>query len=224
MLDPRDDPEIAVIHADDAFVVVAKRPGLPSQPDQSGDPSALTLAEERVGSRLWPVHRIDRPASGLLMFACSTGMAGTLSRMLQSGAIERCYWAIVAGEVSPDQGNLVDRLDHDRRLNRTHVRQRGRQATLRYSVRARGDRYTLVEVVLETGRHHQIRAQFAHAGWPVRGDVKYGATRTLPGGGISLHAVRLSFRDPRTAQRLTFIAPPPSEPLWVALVRAASGR
>jgi 23S rRNA pseudouridine1911/1915/1917 synthase len=211
------EPDLSIIHANDSFVVVSKRAGLPSQPDPTGDPSALTLAERQIGSPLWPVHRIDRPASGLLVFARSAGMAGTLSSILQSGRIDRRYWAVVPGTVAPDQGVLIDRLYHDRRLNKSFIRQEGSLATLRYAVRARGERYALLEIVLETGRHHQIRAQLAHAGWPVRGDVKYGARRTLRAGGICLHAVRLTFPHPVTDDQQTFVAPPPPDPLWDAL-------
>ncbi len=208
---------VEIIHADETLVVVAKAPGTPTQPDQTGDSSVLTLVQELIGSRLWPVHRIDRPASGIVLCARTTAAAAELSAQLASGRMERRYWALVAATDLPDSGELADRLVHDRRLNKSFVRTEGKQSALHYWVRGRGERYSLLEIALRTGRHHQVRAQLAHQGWPVRGDVKYGARRTLPGGGICLHAVRISLTHPVTGERLTFTTRPPSDPLWDAL-------
>lgn len=208
---------VEIIHADEVLVVVRKAPGIPTQPDQTGDPSVLTLAEELLGSPLRPVHRIDRPASGIVLCARTTVAAAELSAQLASGMMERRYWALVPATELPDSGELVGRLVHDRRVNKSFVRTEGKESALRYWVRSRGERYSLLEIDLKTGRHHQVRAQLAYEGWPVRGDVKYGARRTLPGGGICLHAVRISLTHPVTGERLTFTARPPSDPLWDAL-------
>ncbi len=210
---------VDLIHADESLVVVRKASGVPSAPDPTGAPSALSLAQALLGSPLLPVHRIDRPASGIVLFARTSAAAAALSAQLAAGRIDRRYWALVAGTQTPDSGVLSSRLVHDRRLNRSFVRDDGKDSTLSYGVRARGDRYTLLEIVLHTGRHHQIRAQLSHAGWPVRGDVKYGAKRTLAGGGICLHAVRVSLVHPVTGDGLTFTARPPSDPLWDALTK-----
>ncbi len=208
---------VDIIHADAVLAVVCKAPGVPAQPDRTGDPSALALAEARLGSTLWPVHRIDRPASGIVLYARTSEAAADLSTQLASGGIERRYWTLAAATRLPDSGELTGRIVHDRRMNKSFVRTEGKESALHYRVRGRGERYTLLEITLKTGRHHQIRAQLAHEGWPVRGDVKYGARRTLPGGGICLHAVLISLTHPLTGERLTWTARPPSDPLWDAL-------
>lgn len=208
---------VEIVSSDAHVVVIRKAAGVPSQPDPSGDPSALELAGSSLGLRLHPIHRIDRPASGLLIAAPSSDTAAHLSRMLRERAIERRYWAIVEGIVSEDGGRLEHRLRTNRRTNRSCVDPAGSHAALTWQVRSRGDRYTLVEVELETGRHHQIRAQLAAAIAPVRGDLKYGARRSLPGGGVALHAVALRFAHPADGRFLTFVARPPDDALWRAL-------
>lgn len=208
---------VEIVWNDDHLVVIRKDPGVPSQPDPSGDPSALELAASTLGVRLHPVHRIDRPAGGLLLAAASSEAAATLSRMLRDGSVERRYWAIVEGVVAEEGGRLEHALRTNRRTNRSYVDPRGRRAILTWRARCRGDRYTLVEVALETGRHHQIRAQLAAAIAPIRGDLKYGARRSLAGGGIALHAVGLRLAHPAHGEPRTFVAPVPDDPLWNAL-------
>ena len=206
-----------VIYHDDEFAVVCKALGIPSQPDKSGDPSALSIAEEILGRRLLPVHRIDRPASGLLILACGRRAAERLSAMLREGAMERRYWAIVEGLPENDGGEMEGSISFDRHRNRSTIDSGGKPARLRYAVRTRGERYSLLEILLQTGRHHQIRVQLSAASWPVRGDLKYGARRSLPGGGIALHAVSLRFAHPATGAECRFSARPPADRLWDAL-------
>ena len=208
---------VRIIHCDASLVVVAKQPGVPSQPDRSGDLSALAVAEQAAGTALHPIHRIDRPASGLLVFGADRAAAGLLTRMLREGSMRRRYWAVVSGVVEPESGTLEDRLLRNGRTNKSYVNARGKPSRLTFTVKARGDRYTLLEVELQTGRHHQVRAQLAHRGWPIRGDLKYGARRSLPGGGIMLHAAMLDLPHPQTGTPLSFFAPPPDDPLWNAL-------
>ncbi|HKJ85941.1 MAG TPA: RluA family pseudouridine synthase [Spirochaetia bacterium] len=210
------DSGIEILYSDAAVIVMTKATGLPSQPDTSGEESALSLAEAALGT-VYPVHRIDRPASGLLLLAPHSHAAARLSTMMQSGAIERRYWAIVEGTSLPEEGELTGRIAFDRRRNKSFMAANGKPARLRYTVRTRGERYTLLEVVLDTGRHHQIRVQLADAGSPIRGDLKYGARRSQPGGGIALHAVALRFPHPLSGEMLSFFAPPPAGSLWDAL-------
>lgn len=212
---------IEIVYSDEQIVVVSKPPGLPSQPDPTGDDDALTLAARVIGvpsshRTLHPVHRIDRPASGLLLFARSSVSAARMTSLLGEGAIVRQYWAVVEGILESDHGTLTHRLVHDRRRNRSIVGSTGKGASLSYRRRTVGERYSLVEVTLATGRHHQIRAQLAAVGHPVRGDLKYGALRSLRGGGIMLHAVRLRIERYRHGP-LELTAPPPDLPLWHAL-------
>ncbi|MFW5716348.1 MAG: RluA family pseudouridine synthase [Spirochaetota bacterium] len=209
--------QVEIVHADDSLVVVAKAPGVPSQDDPSGAESALALSERVLGRTLHPVHRLDRPASGLLLFAAAADAAASLSRMLRDGKIERRYWAIVEGSVEPEHAELRHYLHHDRKRNKSYVTATGKPAVSRYEIRARGERYTLLEVELETGRHHQVRAQLAAIGSPIRGDLKYGARRSLPTGGIGLLAVGLAFLHPADGTVRRFVASPPDDALWNAL-------
>ncbi|MFW6288756.1 MAG: RluA family pseudouridine synthase [Spirochaetota bacterium] len=211
------DSRITILHSDAAVSVLTKAPGLPSQPDKSGEESALSLAESILGRALHPIHRIDRPASGLLLLGGDSDAAARLSALMQDASIERRYWAIVEGTSLAESGELASRIAFDRRRNKSFVAANGKPARLRYTVRTRGERYTLLEVVLDTGRHHQIRVQLAEAGAPIRGDLKYGARRSQPGGGIALHAVALRFPHPFSGEMLSFFAPPPSDSLWDAL-------
>lgn len=211
------DSRIELLHSDAAVIVVSKAIGVPSQPDRSGDASALSLVETVLGRPVHPVHRIDRPASGLLLLAANSEAAARLSATMQTGAIERRYWAVVEGTSLPESGALADRIAFDRRKNKSSIAANGKPARLRYTVRTRGERYTLLEIVLDTGRHHQVRVQLAEAGSPIRGDLKYGARRSQPGGGIALHAVALRFSHPFSDEELSFFAPPPSDSLWNAL-------
>jgi 23S rRNA pseudouridine1911/1915/1917 synthase len=208
---------IEVVHTDDWLVVVAKPGGVPSQPDPTGDASALSLAEETLGGTLFPVHRIDRPASGLLVFGRSREAAGRLSGMVRDGSVRRVYWAIVPGTLEPPAGELRHALRHDRRKNKSYVDSRGKPASLRYATRAVGDRYSLLQIELTTGRHHQIRVQLAAVGKPIRGDLKYGARRSQKGGGIGLHAVMLAFAHPADGSVRRFVAKPPADSLWSVL-------
>ena len=209
-----------IIHADDSLVVVAKAPGVPSQRDASGDLDLTMMLKESLGKQPLVVHRIDRPASGLVVYARNTGAAAKLSALFRSGLVERRYWAIVGARPADESGTLQHRLVTVPARNKTYVSDtRGKTSELRYRLAARSDRYWLLDVELQTGRHHQIRAQLAAIGCPIRGDVKYGAKRTLRGGGIGLHAYRLAFPHPVTSNPLSFFAPPPDDTLWVALSR-----
>lgn len=206
----------------DAQIVVVNKPvGMPSQPDQSGDDDAITRTASALDppvspATLHPVHRIDRPASGLLLIARTSDSAARMTALLRGGRITREYWAVVEGSLDEERGTLVQPLLHDRRRNRSVVDPRGKEARLSYRQRATGERYCLVEVRLQTGRHHQIRAQLSAIGHPVRGDLKYGARRSLPGGGIMLHAVRLVIEEYGPAP-LELVAGVPDLPLWHAL-------
>lgn len=208
-----------IVYVNQQFIICNKAPGEPAQPGKSPDPSTLSLAESELSEKLHVVHRIDQRASGLILFARSAESAAGLSALLARHEIARSYLAIVSGQVEPSEGSLEHTLLHDRRSNRSRVSPRGKIALLHYQTVATGDRYTLVAVTLSTGRHHQIRTQLAAAGWPIRGDVKYGARRTVDGGGICLHAFRLEVPFP-PGSSVTVTAPPPEMDIWHSICPA----
>lgn len=176
-----------------------------------------------------PVHRLDKPVSGVLWGAKSAQAQAAAQELFLSGAVEKVYWAVTGGPLPFDQGEMKHWLTHTQEGNKSKAFREpgpGRlEASLKYRRLAVGDRYFLWEVILGTGRTHQIRAQFAAAGAPVKGDLKYGAPRSNPGGGISLLARSLAFSHPFTQQELRLVAEPPAgDKLWVALVGLAGSR
>ncbi len=217
---------IDVLYRDDELIAVNKQGGIGVQPDKTGDESALSAVSQLCGRDAYVVHRIDRPVSGVVLFACTRKSAAAMSKILRNGKLEKLYWAVVDAAPPGESGTLEDRIIADTRANksRTIVSEvaakrgpvgRGRHAVLEYRVVGKSDRYWFLEVRPKTGRHHQIRAQLAAIGCHIKGDVKYGARRTNPGGGIHLHARSVSFVHPFTGADLHIVAPPPSEdPLW----------
>lgn len=178
--------------------------------------------EKEFGPGGWVIHRIDTPVSGVLLLA-KTRRAAEAGRMLFADrSVEKVYWAITGNALPFDHGALVHWLDHAQKGNKSRVFREpgpGRQeATLAYRRLATGDRFLMYEITLGTGRTHQIRAQLAEAGAPVRGDLKYGFARSNPGGGISLLARSLRFVHPFAGADVFLKAEPPEgDKLWAAL-------
>ncbi len=196
---------------------ISKPAGIPSQDDRAGGASAHRELERIRGESLYVVHRIDRPASGVLLFARTREASAHLSRQFAEHLVEKRYLALVSLPVEPVGGVLEHRLERNAKSNKSFVSPNGKLARLRFRIAALGDRYAMLEVELITGRHHQIRAQLAAIGHPIRGDLKYGAPRSQPGGGIALHAVSIGCIDPTTNKRVCVVAPPPDDRLWNSL-------
>lgn len=214
-----------ILYQDTVLIAVNKPAGMPVENDNSGDPSlfdAVRYFLHRLQSGHTPflgvVHRIDRPVAGVVIFACSPDTLRRLHRDFRERRVRKIYWAIVEGAPRLSEGRLEGFLSSDKRTNKAHVHTcegpNRKPAIMDYRVVGRSDRYTFVEIELQTGRHHQIRAQLAHAGAVIKGDLKYGARRSNPGGGISLFARELGLRHPFTQQPLRFVAEPPDETLW----------
>lgn len=216
-----------ILYEDNHLLVVNKHSGDLVQPDPSGESALedqikafLKVRDAKPGAVFLGVaHRIDRPVSGAVLFAKSSKALTRLNEMLREGRIRKIYWALTEQTPSPEEGALRHFIVRDARNNRSRAydmpKPEGKEARLRYRTLGRGTHYTLVEVELQTGRHHQIRAQLAKIGCPIRGDLKYGARRSNPDGGISLHSRSVAFEHPVRREQLVVTAPVPAgDNLW----------
>ena len=203
-------------------LVIDKPPGLPVQPDPTGDASLLQLAQIYTKGELHLAHRLDRPTSGLVLLARKKSGLADLQAQFAEGKVAKTYLAIVAKALPAESGELRHYLRRDGRRKKAYVSTEAtdgaKAATLAYRLVGRSDRYFCYEVIPKQGRFHQIRAQLAAAGSPIKGDVKYGARRSNKDRSIGLHAASLTFRLPVSNEQQTVQAPPPDEPLWRALV------
>lgn len=216
-----------ILYEDNHLLVVNKHCGELVQPDPSGE-SAL---EDRIkafikvrdakpgGVFLGVVHRIDRPVSGAVLFAKTSKALTRLNEMIRERHIAKIYWAVTEQTPDPEQGELRHFIQRDGKTNRSKAfaspKGDAKEALLRYKTLGVGTHYTLLEVELLTGRHHQIRAQLAAAGCPIKGDLKYGARRSNPDGGISLHSRRMEFTHPVSGETVSVTAPvPANDNLW----------
>ncbi|MDG1253094.1 MAG: RluA family pseudouridine synthase [Schleiferiaceae bacterium] len=219
------DPQI--LWEDNHLLIVSKPAGMLVQGDITGDRCLKDWAEEDVAKRfnkpgkafIGLPHRLDRPTSGIVVLSKTSKALSRMNAVFSGRDIEKTYWAIVEGVVDPVQGRLVHHILRDGKTKKSFISQRpeAQEAILRYKVRQTGDRYTLVEIDLETGRHHQIRVQMQAIGHPIKGDLKYGSKRSNPGGGIHLHARQIAFTHPVSQERITVLAPLPKDALWEAL-------
>ena len=201
------------------YFVVNKPAGLPAQNDKSGDTSLMSLSEIYFKHKVFPVHRIDRPVSGIVLFGKDPSTASILSGYFHENKIMKIYLAMVEGQMSEQKGVLKNELaTFNKRINKSFVgdqdNEKGQTMITEYEVLGQSDHYTLVQIRPLTGRHHQIRAQLAHVGCPIKGDVKYGARRNNKDRSIHLHAWKLFFPHPVSGEPKEYIAPLPVDPLW----------
>lgn len=210
-----------ILYQDTEITVLNKPAAWPVQPDKTGDKSLLEWADETRRMKHHPVHRLDRPVSGLVLLATHPQAMDLLSTQWREGRVTKTYWAVVEALPEHPEGELVHFIQKNSRLNRSFASLTdspgAERATLKYRVLASGNRYHLLEINLLTGRHHQIRAQLSAIGCTIKGDVKYGARRNNPDRSIHLHARFLSFEHPHTREHLTFSAAVPADNLWQAL-------
>lgn len=221
--------ESQIVYEDNHLLVINKQVGQLVQGDKTGDKSLLDEIKDFIKIRdhkpgnvfLGLVHRIDRPTSGLVIYAKTSKALSRLTQMVKNREIEKTYWAIVPKEMIPLEQKLVHYLRKNEKNNKATVFEKvtegAKEARLRYKVIRTLDNYYLLEIDLETGRHHQIRAQLAKIGIPIKGDLKYGAPRSNPDGGIHLHARKLSFIHPVTKEAIEIIASTnPQDKIWQA--------
>jgi 23S rRNA pseudouridine1911/1915/1917 synthase len=225
-----DSSGLAILYEDNHLIAVNKRPADIVQGDKTGD---VTLADKvkdyirasrgKTGEVFVGIpHRLDRPTSGVVLFARTSKALSRLSEMFRTGGVAKTYWALVAEKPLAEAGTLVHWLTRNSEQNKSYAwdekRPGAREARLAYRLLFSLERYHLLEIRLETGRHHQIRAQLHAVGCHIKGDLKYGATRSNPGGGIHLHARSVTFTHPVSKEALTILADPPPDPLWDAAV------
>lgn len=220
-----------ILYEDNHLIAVNKAPGEIVQGDKTGDkPLSDTLKEyiklkyNKPGEVFLGVpHRLDRPTSGVVLFARTSKALVRLNEMFKNhDAMRKTYWAIVQGAPKQPEARLENYLVRNEQQNKSYIAKPGARdaklAVLTYRTLTRGDHYSLLEVELLTGRHHQIRCQLAAIGCPIKGDLKYGAKRSNPDGSISLHARQITFVHPVRKEQLTITAPVPDGSLYAQLL------
>ena len=220
-----------VVYEDNHIIIVNKRSGEIVQGDKTGDTPLSDIVKQYIKEKynkpgnvfLGVVHRLDRPVSGLVVFAKTSKALARLNEMFRTGDIHKTYWAIVPRRDIAPEATLTDWLTRNERQNKSYAHSRevpgAKKAVLSYRVRSVADNYMLLEIRLMTGRHHQIRCQLAHMGCPIKGDLKYGSPRSNPDGSISLMSRRVEFTHPVSKETICAEAPTPDDTLWRALAR-----
>lgn len=215
-----------VVYEDNHLIIVYKEAGEIVQGDKSGDRPLCETVKEYVKEKyhkpgnvfLGVVHRLDRPVSGLVVFARTSKALSRLNLMFRNGEVHKTYWAIVKDSPSNPEGTLTNWLVRNERQNKSYAYDRevpgSKKAILDYRVIGHSDNYTLLGINLLTGRHHQIRCQLAHMGCPIKGDLKYGAPRSNPDGSISLLSRHIEFVHPVSKETISVDSPLPDDPLW----------
>lgn len=218
-----------IVFEDNHLLVINKKAGQLVQGDKTGDLSLLDLLKDFIKVRdqkpgnvfLGLVHRIDRPTSGLVIYAKTSKALSRLTQMVKNRDIKKTYWAVVPKVEIPHAQRLSHYLQKNEKNNKSTVFPKvtdgAKEAILNYEIIKTLDNFQLLEVDLETGRHHQIRAQLAKIGAPIKGDLKYGSPRSNPDGGIHLHARKLEFIHPVTNEKTIIVAKvPQNDVIWQA--------
>jgi len=215
-----------ILYQDNHILVLNKQPSDIVQGDKTGDTPISEILKEYIKEKynkpgnvfLGVAHRLDRPVSGAVVFAKTSKALVRLNEMLRDKKLDKTYWAVVEQRPEMEYGNLVHYLRKDQEKNKSFVvnekTKGGLRAELNYKLINASDNFNLLEIKLLTGRHHQIRAQLAKIGCPIKGDLKYGYKRSNKDASIHLHSRMLEFIHPVKQTPIKVIAPPPDEPLW----------
>ena len=219
---------IEVIYEDNHLIIVNKRAGDIVQGDKTGDTPLSDVVKEYIKDKynkpgnvyLGVVHRLDRPTTGIVLFAKTSKALPRLNKLFAEKVAKKTYWAIVKNKPSKDQDTLTHWLKKNPKNNksRAYIKEvdDSKKAILHYQILKKLDTYFLLEVNLETGRHHQIRVQLSNIGCPIKGDLKYGFNRSNKDASIHLHARVLEFIHPVSKELIKAVAPLPSDPVWNA--------
>ncbi len=218
-----------ILYEDNHIIIVNKAPGEIVQGDKTGDKPLVEMLKDFVRERdhkpgnvfMGVVHRLDRPVSGVVVFAKTSKALSRLNAMFASGDVHKTYWAITRNKPAEPEALLTHWIRSVERNNKSYASETpvkdAKEARLAYKLIASSERYHLLEVRLMTGRKHQIRVQLSSIGCPVKGDLKYGDKRSNPDGSISLHARRINFIHPVSGKEIDVTAPVPQDTLWKAL-------
>jgi 23S rRNA pseudouridine1911/1915/1917 synthase len=219
---------LQVLFEDNHLIIVNKRSGDITQGDKTGDKPLSDVVKEYVKEKynkagnvfLGVVHRLDRPTSGVIIFARTSKALERLNKMLRDKTISKTYWAVVKEYPKKEKGTLINFLKKNPKNNKSSVYTKeipdSKRAILHYNILKKLDNYSLLEIDLETGRHHQIRVQLSFIGFPIKGDLKYGFNRSNKDGSIHLHARKITFMHPVSKEEISVIAPTPKEVIWNA--------
>ncbi len=215
-----------ILFEDNHIIAVNKRPGDIVQGDKTGDTPLSEIIAAFIAQRdskpgdafIGVTHRLDRPVSGVTLFAKRSKSLERLNEQFRTGQVKKIYWAIVSNPPDTKYGELTHYLTRNQVQNRSyasnHPKRDSKEAKLIYRVISKSDRYYLLEIELLTGRHHQIRSQLSAIGSPIKGDLKYGFPRSNPDGSISLHARSVRFVHPVTKEEIFVVAEPPDDVIW----------
>lgn len=218
--------KVEVVYEDNHIIIVSKRSGEIVQGDKTGDEPLSETVKAWIKEKynkpgnvfLGVVHRLDRPVSGLVVFAKTSKALSRLNEMFRVGDVHKTYWAIVGKRPEQEEATLTHWIVRNEKQNKSYAYDKevknSKKAQLHYRVIGASQRYTLVEVQLMTGRHHQIRCQLSKIGCPIKGDLKYGSPRSNPDGSISLLSRFVEFVHPVSKEKITATAPLPDDPLW----------
>ena len=227
---------LEILYEDNHIIAVNKQPSDIVQGDKTGDKplsehvkTYLKKKDNKPGDAFIGVtHRIDRPVSGVLIFAKTSKALARLNKMFQEKTIQKTYWAVVKNEPPALQGKLIHFLEKNQKQNKSYARKQetngAKKSELNYQIIAQSDRYFLLEIDPRTGRHHQIRAQLSAIGCPIKGDLKYGFDRSNKDASIHLHARKINFIHPVSKEEITIVAPTPKDALWQAFEEMVSGK
>lgn len=217
---------MTVVYEDNHIIVVNKTASEIVQADKTGDTPLSETVKQYLKEKyqkpgnvfLGVTHRLDRPVSGLVIFAKTSKALTRLNEMFRAGEVKKTYWAVVKNAPKESEGELVHFLVRNEKQNKSYAYDKevpnSKKAVLDYRLIGRSDNYYLLEVDLKTGRHHQIRCQLAKMGCPIKGDLKYGSPRSNPDGSICLHARRVRFVHPVSKELIELKAPLPKGNLW----------
>lgn len=217
---------LEIIYEDNHLIAINKRPGDLVQGDKTGDNTLIDQVKNYIkkkynkprGVFLGLIHRLDRPTSGLILFAKTSKALRRINKQFKDRKAQKKYWAIIDKSFDSNSGTLTHWLKRNPKMNKSFANNEevndSKKAILHYKKIFKLRKYCVLEIDLETGRHHQIRSQLSFIGFPVKGDLKYNAKRKNPDASIDLHARSLTINHPTTKKKITFLASPPIKPQW----------